>query len=83
MERASWTDERIDGLVKRIEQRFADVDRRFDEVDRRFEAVERRLDRIEDQLIAIRRDMHNQLLVIMFGQVTGFLTLAGIMVAKL
>jgi hypothetical protein len=74
MERTSWTDERIDDLVKRI-------DERFDEVDRRFERVERRLDRIEDELIAIRRVMHNQLIVIMFGQITGFLALAGLIVA--
>jgi hypothetical protein len=69
MERTLWTDERIDDAMERIDKRFDDV--------------ERRLDRIEDELIAIRRDMHSQLLVIMFGQITGFLTLAGIMVAKL
>ncbi|HTR75335.1 MAG TPA: hypothetical protein VMH33_08785 [Solirubrobacterales bacterium] len=33
MQRATWTDERLDGLVK-------DVDRRFDQVDRRFDRVE-------------------------------------------
>lgn len=33
MQRATWTDERLDGLVK-------DVDRRFDQVDGRFDRVE-------------------------------------------
>jgi hypothetical protein len=69
MERTLWSDERIDDAMARIEKRF--------------DAVERRLDRIEDELIAMRRDMNHQLPVIMFGQITGFLTLAGIMLAKL
>jgi hypothetical protein len=67
-------DGRIDDLVKRI-------DERFDKVDRRFGAVERRLERIEDELIAIRRDMRNQLLVIVLGQISGFLTLGGLILA--
>jgi len=44
LERALWTDERIDDMVDRVEQRF--------------DQVERRLERIEDQLVALRRDMH-------------------------
>ncbi|MFL5781696.1 MAG: hypothetical protein ACJ760_10325 [Thermoleophilaceae bacterium] len=67
MERTLWTDERIDDAMERIDKRFDDV--------------ERRLDRIEDELIAIRRDMHNQLILIMFGQITGLLALAGLIVA--
>ena len=67
VERISWTDERIDDLVKTI--------------DRRFDAIERRLDRIEDELIAIRRDMQKQVLVIVFGQITGFLAIAGLILA--
>jgi hypothetical protein len=75
VERTSCTDERIDDLVKRI-------DERFDEVDRRFGAVERRLDRIEDELIAIRREMRTQLIVIMFSILGGYLTLAGAILAR-
>jgi hypothetical protein len=69
VERTVWSDERIDDAMTGI--------------DRRFEAIERRLDRVEDELIAIRRDMHSQFIVIMFGQISGFLTLAGLMIAKL
>jgi uncharacterized protein YhaN len=70
MERALWTDERIDDAMDRIEKRF-------DQVDRRFDALERRMERLEGGMIALRREMHNMMLAIM----TGFLSLAGIMLA--
>jgi DNA anti-recombination protein RmuC len=55
MQRATWTDERLDDLAQGIDRRFDQVDRRFEQmdqrfeqIDRRFEQVDRRLDRIDD-----------------------------------
>jgi uncharacterized protein (DUF3084 family) len=57
MQRATWTDERLDDLAQGIDRRFDQVDsrfdqldRRFEQVDRRFEQVDRRFDRIEDSI---------------------------------
>jgi predicted nucleic acid-binding Zn-ribbon protein len=63
MERTLWTDERIDDAMERIEKRF--------------DEIERRLDRVEAEISALRREMHQMMLVM----VTGYLTLAGIMLA--
>jgi ABC-type transporter Mla subunit MlaD len=49
MQRATWTDERLDDLVRDVDRRFDQVDRRFDEVDRRFEQVDRRFDQIDQR----------------------------------
>ena len=38
--RQSWTDERLDDLNHRVDQRFDGVDKRFDKVDRRFDRME-------------------------------------------
>jgi hypothetical protein len=56
MERMAWTDERIDDLVARIEQRFDQVDRR--------------LDRLEDEMVAVRREMHHLTLMTATGFLT-------------
>ncbi len=40
MQRATWADERLDGLAKDVDRRFEAVDRRFDQVDGRFDRVE-------------------------------------------
>ena len=50
VERTSWTDERLDDAIARIEHRFDAVDRRFDAVDRRFDAMERRMDAIDRRM---------------------------------
>jgi hypothetical protein len=50
MQRATWTDERLDDLAQGIDWRFEQVDLRFEQVDRRFDGVDRRLDRIEDSI---------------------------------
>ena len=63
MERTLWTDERIDDMVERIEKRFDDL--------------ERRMDRLEGEVSALRRELHQMMLVML----TGYLTLAGIMLA--
>jgi tetrahydromethanopterin S-methyltransferase subunit G len=50
MERTSWTDERVNDAMARIDQRFDGVERRLDAIDRRFEAVDRRFDSIDRRL---------------------------------
>jgi len=57
MQRATWTDERLDDLAQgidrrfdQVDRRFEEIDRRFEQVDRRFEQVDRRLDRIDDSI---------------------------------
>jgi hypothetical protein len=70
VERALWTDERIDDVVDRVDQRFAAGDHRL-------ERLERRFDRLEDQIDALRREMHNQFLV----TTTAILSLAGFLAA--
>ncbi len=50
MQRATWTDERLDDLAQTIDRRFDQVDRRFEHVDRRFEQVDRRFDRVDDSI---------------------------------
>jgi hypothetical protein len=37
VEPTSWTDERLDDAIARIEQRFEAIDRRFDRVDNRID----------------------------------------------
>lgn len=75
--RESWTDERLDLLNERVQERFASVDRRFDEVDRRFDEVDRRLDRLEQtqQAILLRLDSMQRAMVF------GAITLSGGMIA--
>lgn len=48
--RSSWTDERLDLLNERVEERFDWVDRRFDEMDRRFIEIDRRFEHVEARL---------------------------------
>jgi DNA anti-recombination protein RmuC len=70
MERALWTDERIDDMVDRIEKRF-------DQVDRRFDAMERRFERIENELVSMRRDMHMGFMI----HTSALLGLTGVLLA--
>jgi DNA anti-recombination protein RmuC len=57
MQRATWTDERLDDLAQSIDRRFdqvdlrfQQVDQRFEQIDRRFEQVDRRFDRVDDSI---------------------------------
>ena len=50
MERATWTDERLDDLSNRVERGFEQVDRRFEQVDRRFDETNRRIDTLGVEL---------------------------------
>ena len=44
--RQSWTDDRLDGLNEKVDQRFDQVDQRFEQVDQRFDQVDQRFDRV-------------------------------------
>jgi hypothetical protein len=57
VERTSWTDERLDDAIARIEQRFDAVDRRFDAVDQRFERVDDGFNRVWAEFAAVRSEI--------------------------
>lgn len=69
MPRGTWTDGRLDEFEKRI-------DERFDRVDERFEWVDKRFDRLEADV----REIRYGLLALGGIMITGFLTLAGLIV---
>ncbi|WP_242617139.1 hypothetical protein [Vibrio vulnificus] len=41
------TQESVDNLKERMNEKFADVDKRFEQVDKRFEQVDRRFDKLD------------------------------------
>ena len=51
--RATWTDERLDDLVRNVERRFDGVDARFDRIDARFDHLEARFDHLEARFDAV------------------------------
>ena len=53
MESTSWTDERLDDAIARIESRFDRVDREFDRVYTRLDRIDGRLDDVQRQLAQI------------------------------
>ncbi len=63
--REMWSDDRLDGLNRRVDDGFALVDERFEQMDKRFEQMGDRLDRFEDQLgqVNVRLDGIQQTLV--------------------
>jgi hypothetical protein len=67
--RETWTDARLDEFAKR-------VDERFDRVDERFDAVDQRFDRLEGDI----RELRYGLFALAGMMLTGFLTLAGLIV---
>jgi hypothetical protein len=55
MTRETWTDEHLDHLSERMDERFDLVDDRFKLVDERFQAVDRRFDRIDERFQEVDR----------------------------
>jgi flagellar capping protein FliD len=55
--RATWTDERLDDLARRVDDGFNRVDRRFESLearlDRRFDALDARLDALQQTMIRL------------------------------
>jgi DNA anti-recombination protein RmuC len=68
MQRATWTDERLDELSRHIDVRFDKVDERFklvDEhfriVDKRFDQIDKRFERVEGAIQNVRTDLRRDL----------------------
>ena len=83
MPRETWTDGRLDEFEKRMDERFDRVDERFDRVDERFEWVDKRFDAVDkrfDSIEADIREIRYGLIVLAGIMITGFLTLAGLIV---
>lgn len=55
--RATWTDERLDDLVRNVERRFDGVDARLDRIDGRFDHLEARFDAMNGRFDALQRMM--------------------------
>ena len=45
--RKTWTDDRLDGFVALVDERFDSVDKRFDSVDRQFDSVDQRFREVD------------------------------------
>ncbi|EGQ7984040.1 hypothetical protein [Vibrio vulnificus] len=46
------TQESVDNLKERMNEKFADVDKRFEQVDRRFDKLEKKFDRMQWLIVA-------------------------------
>ncbi len=80
MERATWTDERLDDLSSRVDRGFEQVDRRFGQVDRRFDETNRRIDTLGVELRAEMDALRMTLLRVGGGMMIG---LVGVIAAVL
>jgi hypothetical protein len=54
--RPNWSDDRIDGLERKVDEGFRHVDQRFEQVDKRFEQVDKRFEKVEVELQGLRAD---------------------------
>ncbi|HEX6687776.1 MAG TPA: hypothetical protein VF085_03830 [Solirubrobacterales bacterium] len=86
--RQNWSDDRIDGLERKIDEGFHHVDQRFDQIDKRldrveqemstrFNAFELRLGSLEEGL----RGFHRTLVTLCIGLFAAFATLFGALIA--
>lgn len=62
--RQNWSDDRIDGLERKVgegfrhvDERFEYVDRQFEQVDKRFDQVDRRFDQVDKRFDRIEQEM--------------------------
>jgi hypothetical protein len=60
MERAAWTDERLDDLSRAVESGFDRVDRRFEQLDRRFEQVDTRFEETNRRIDSLGSELRNE-----------------------
>jgi hypothetical protein len=67
--RESWTDDRLDHLSHKVDERFDRVDERFKHVDERFKQIDGRFDRVEaetasrfDRIEAETRSMRSEMI---------------------
>ena len=59
--RQNWSDDRIDGLDRKVDEGFRHVDQRFDQVDKRFEQIDGRFERLEGQFDSLRGEVNARL----------------------
>jgi len=85
--REGWTDERPDELNEKVDKGFVDVGERFKEVDKRFDKLEDRFEALQKEMNlrfdTVHRLMFQGLLGIMGAIVTGFVGLAGLIIAQM
>jgi SMC interacting uncharacterized protein involved in chromosome segregation len=55
--RESWTDDRLDHLSRKVDERFDRVDERFKQVDERFKQIDGRFDRVEADARSLRSEV--------------------------
>jgi hypothetical protein len=55
--RKNWSDDRLDGLDRKVDEGFRHVDRRFEQIDKRFERLETGIDGLRQELSAMQRSM--------------------------
>lgn len=63
-ERQNWSDDRIDGLERKVDDGFRHMEKQFDRIDKRFEGIEASL-----------RSLHHLLVVFCIAMVGAFATL--------
>jgi DNA anti-recombination protein RmuC len=81
--RDGWTDERLDELATRVDQRFDGVDRRFGEVDRRLDKIDRHLEKRDGRLGSMQKTMANGFVGMSAAIVAGFVAIMGLIVTRL
>ena len=67
--RSTWTDSRLDEFKNRVDERFNELGQR--------------VDRLSERVDKIQHTMVHGFIAIMVGMMTGFLGLAGVLIAKL
>ena len=80
MERAAWTEQRLDDLVQRVDsgfvrvdEGFARIDERFARVDERFAGIDERFARVEGDLRELRQTTFQLWAMTMVTMLVGFL----------
>jgi hypothetical protein len=82
VERASWTDERLDDLSGRVSGGFEQVDRRFEQVDRRFDETNRRIDALGSDLRQEMESLRMTTLRVGGGMMVGLLGVIAAVLAR-
>jgi hypothetical protein len=59
--RESWTDDRLDHLSRKVDERFDRVDERFKQIDERFDRVEAEARGFRSEMIEFRTEMNARL----------------------
>jgi hypothetical protein len=55
--RQNWSDDRVDGLERKVDEGFRHVDQQFEQVDKRFDRLEDGIRELRTELSAMQRSM--------------------------